>query len=142
MTLDGKPLESDATLASDAATDSNAVRRTAVLAMDVSNSMKAGGKFIEAKKAAQIFLDSAPKDLYVGIVTFAGKVSVAQKPSLDRAESARVIDKLSLSEGTYLYDGLQQAVRHSGLRRPAQHHRALRRPRHVDDAARHRHAAS
>ena len=112
MTLDGKPLKSDATLASDA---TNAVRRTAVIAVDVSNSMKAGGKFTEAKKAAQIFLDSAPKDLYVGIVTFAGKVSVAQRPSLDRAESGRVLDSLSLSEGTYLYDGLQQAVRTAGV---------------------------
>ena len=111
MTLDGKPLKSDATLASDA---TNAVRRTAVIAVDVSNSMKAGGKFTEAKKAAQIFLDSAPKDLYVGIVTFAGKVGVAQRPSLDRAESGRVLDSLSLSEGTYLYDGLQQAVRTAG----------------------------
>jgi tight adherence protein B len=111
LTLDGKPIEAQATLASDA---TNAVRRTAVLAVDVSNSMKTGGKFTEAKKAAQLFLNSAPKDLYVGIVTFAGKVSVAQRPSLDRARSARVLDSLRLSEGTYLYDGLQQAVRTAG----------------------------
>jgi tight adherence protein B len=111
MTLAGKPLESNATLASNAA---NAVRRTAILAVDVSNSMKDGGKFTEAKKAAKIFLDSAPKDLYVGIVTFAGKVTVAQKPSLDRAASGRVLDQLKLSEGTHLYDGLQQAVRTGG----------------------------
>ena len=111
MTLDGKALTSEATLASNA---TNAVRRTAVLAVDVSNSMRTSGKFREAKKAAQIFLDSAPKDLYVGIVTFAGRVSVAQQPSLDRNRSTRVLDSLRLSHGTYLYDGLQQAVRTAG----------------------------
>jgi tight adherence protein B len=110
--LDGTPLEATATLASDASTD--AVRRTAILAMDVSESMQADGKFVEAKRAAQIFLDSAPDDLYVGIVTFAGRVSVAQRPSLDRAASKAVVDGLRLSRGTFLYDGLRQAVASSG----------------------------
>ena len=111
MTVDGKPLAAKAALASDA---TNAVRRTAILAVDVSNSMKANGKFTEAKKAARLFLNAAPSDLYVGIVTFAGRVRVAQAPSLDRTASANVINKLSLSQGTYLYDGLQQAVRTAG----------------------------
>jgi tight adherence protein B len=111
MTAAGKPLDAKATLASDA---TNAVRRTAILAIDVSNSMKANGKFTEAKRAARLFLNAAPSDLHVGIVTFAGKVKVAQAPSLDRAASTKVIDGLSLSEGTYLYDGLRQAVRTAG----------------------------
>src|SRR5262245_45105814 len=58
------------------------VRRTTMLAIDVSNSM-AGAKFAAAKQAAQVFLSSVPADLYVGIVTFAGKVTVLQQPSLD-----------------------------------------------------------
>src|SRR3954451_6165244 len=66
VSLDGKPLEVTATLASDA---KNAVRRTAILAIDVSDSMGANGKFDEAKKAADIFLQSVPADLYVGVVT-------------------------------------------------------------------------
>ena len=105
--LDGKPLEASATLASDA---TDAVRRTAVLAIDVSNSMKSDGKFVEAKRAAQIFLASVPTDLYVGIVTFAGKVQVVQRPTLDRAASRRLVGGLRLSNGTLLYDGLRQAV--------------------------------
>ncbi len=100
-------LDAQATLASDA---TDAVRRTAVLAVDVSNSMKANDKFTEAKRAAQIFVDSAPDDLYVGIVTFAGTVTVAQRPTLDRSASVAVLNKLRLSAGTRLYDGLQQAV--------------------------------
>ena len=83
--LDGKPLKASAELASDAA---QTLRRTTILAIDVSDSM-AGDKFTEAKRAAQIFLDTAPDDLYVGIVTFAGDVTVAQEPSLDRAAPPR-----------------------------------------------------
>ena len=109
--LNGTPLKATAILASDA---KNAVRRTAILAVDVSDSMHAGGKFTEAKRAAQVFLASAPADLYVGIVTFAGKVTVAQQPSLDRGASKRVVNGLSLSYGTFLYDGLKQAVASSG----------------------------
>lgn len=111
VTLDGETVDATATLASDA---ERGVRRTAILAIDVSNSMSADGKFTEAKRAAKIFLDSAPTDLYVGVVTFAGKVTVAQKPSLDRAASTAVIEGLNLSRGTFLYDGLLRAVSVSG----------------------------
>jgi tight adherence protein B len=111
VSLDGTPLEASADVASQAG---NAVRRTAILAVDVSDSMSSNGKFDAAKQAAQIFLDSAPDDLYVGIVTFAGSVVVAQEPSLDRAASKAVVDGLRLSRGTFLYDGLRQAVTTSG----------------------------
>src|SRR4029079_19146192 len=74
----------------------------------------AGDKFTEAKRAAQIFLDSAPADLYVGIVTFAGTVKVAQEPSLDRDAATKVVDGLQLSRGTLLYPGIEEAVVRSG----------------------------
>ena len=99
VTLDGTPLDATAELASEAA---QTVRRTAILAIDVSESMK-GAKFTQAKSAAQVFLDSAPADLYVGIVTFAGSVSVAQDPTLDRTAASAVVDGLQLSYGTLLY---------------------------------------
>ncbi len=112
LSVDGEPLDATASLASEAGGDS--VRRTAILAIDVSDSMKTNNKFAEAKTAAQTFLNSVPDDLYVGIVTFAGKVQVAQEPTLDRAASSSVINGLQLSYGTFLYDGLRQAVRTSG----------------------------
>src|SRR6476646_6042532 len=87
VTLDGKDLPATAALASNA---KDAVRRTAILAIDVSDSMAANGKFTEAKRAADIFLQSAPADLYVGVVTFAGKVTVVQQPTLDRATTKTV----------------------------------------------------
>lgn len=111
VSLDGKPLDATATLASDA---KNGVRRTAILAIDVSDSMAANGKFDEAKKAADTFLQSVPADLYVGVVTFAGNVTVAQQPTLDRTATKSVVDNLQLSHGTLLYDGLLQAVQTSG----------------------------
>jgi tight adherence protein B len=111
VSLNGTKVTADATLASQA---HNAVRRTAVLAIDVSESMRANGKFTEAKRAAQIFIDSAPADLYIGVVTFAGKVAVAQEPTLDRSASKGVVDGLTLSRGTFLYDGLSQAVATTG----------------------------
>jgi tight adherence protein B len=93
------------------------VKRTTVLAIDVSDSM-AGAKFAAAKRAADVFLDSVPKDLRVGIVTFAGSVHVVQQPSLDRTASRRLVDGLRLSYGTHLYDGLSQAVQTSGATGP------------------------
>jgi tight adherence protein B len=111
VSLDGEPMDATATLATHA---KNAVRRTAILAIDTSNSMGAHGKFDEAKKAADIFLKSVPDDLYVGVVTFAGDVTVAQKPTLDRASTKAVVDNLQLSYGTLLYDGLLQALKTSG----------------------------
>jgi tight adherence protein B len=107
VSLNGKSLPATATLASDAA---HAVRRTAILAIDVSDSMAAGGKFAQAKTAADVFLDSVPKDLYVGVVTFAGKVTVAQQPTLDRASTKAVVNGLTVSRGTQLYNGLLKAT--------------------------------
>ena len=43
-------------------------------------------------------------------MTFAGKVQVVQRPTLDRAASRRLVGGLKLSHGTLLYDGLRQAV--------------------------------
>jgi tight adherence protein B len=111
VSLDGTALKATAALASQA---QNSVRRTAILAVDVSDSMAVNGKFDAAKQSAQIFMDSAPDDLYIGIVTFAGAVSVAQEPSLDREASKSVVDGLTMSRGTFLYDGLRQAVKSSG----------------------------
>jgi tight adherence protein B len=113
LTLDGKPLAAEAQLAS----GTGSVRRTTVLAIDVSNSM-AGAKFAAAKRASRIFLDSVPADVRVGIVTFAGDVEVLQRPSLDRSASRALVDGLQLSQGTYLYDGVSRAVQVSGTRGP------------------------
>ncbi|MGN6130567.1 MAG: type II secretion system F family protein [Nocardioidaceae bacterium] len=112
VSVDGTPLDATAALASSA--KGQKVRRTTILTIDVSKSMARNNRFTEAKQAADVFLDSAPKDVYVGIVTFASTVNVAQQPTLDRAASKAVIDNLKLSLQTHLYDGVKQAVTASG----------------------------
>ena len=110
VSLDGAPLPAEA----ESAGEAKAVERTALLAMDVSASMRRDNKFVEAQDAAKAFLAAAPDDLKVGIVTFAGDVEVAQEPTLDREASAAVIDGLTLSQKTRLYDGILEAVTASG----------------------------
>ena len=106
VTFDGTPLDAVAQPVDEAATT---VRRTSVLAVDVSDSMR-GAKFAAAKAAATAFLDDVPADVRVGLVTYAGEVRVAQEPTADVSEVAAAIDRLSLSRGTRLYDGLRSAV--------------------------------
>jgi tight adherence protein B len=110
VSLDDTVLPAEAEPAGEA----EAVQRTTILAIDVSSSMRRDNRFEEAQQAAKAFLDAAPDDLLVGIVTFASSVDVAQEPTLDRAASAEVIDGLTLSNQTLLYDGVLGAVAASG----------------------------
>lgn len=105
MTIGGRPTEATAVQAS----GSDVVRRTAILAIDTSNSMR-GARFDAAKAAAETFLDTAPADVYVGIVTFAADVTTAQAPTLDRDAARSVLDGLTLSRDTRLYDGVLAAI--------------------------------
>jgi tight adherence protein B len=112
VTVNDAPLKASADLAA-SADASEQVRRTAILAIDTSNSMR-GDRFEQAKAAAKAFLESAPRDVQVGIVAFAGSVEVVQPPSLDRDAAAAVIDDLSLSLQTRLYDGVIAATQAAG----------------------------
>jgi tight adherence protein B len=105
VTVDGKAAEATAAPADSDAT----VRRTAVLAIDTSNSMK-GSRFDAAKVAAHEFIATVPADVYVGIVTFAGEVTTVLPPTTDRGAAQTVLDGLTLAKGTRLYDGTIQAV--------------------------------
>jgi tight adherence protein B len=111
VSMSGRPQEAQAEIASQSA---DVVRRTAVLAIDVSDSMAAGDKFTKAKAAADAFLRTAPPDVYVGLVTFAGTVKEVQEPTLDRAKLVEEINGLSLSFGTRLFDGVRTAVAATG----------------------------
>jgi len=83
------------------------------MAIDVSNSMR-GERFAQAKQAAKAFLNAAPADVLVGIVAFAGDVRTVQEPTLDREELSQVVDALTLSRQTRLYDGVSKAVNAAG----------------------------
>jgi tight adherence protein B len=90
------------------------VRRTTVMVIDTSNSMK-GERFEAAKLAATEFINTVPDDVYVGIVSFDSQVETALEPSLDRAAAQGVIDGLALERDTRLYDGVVQGVDVAGV---------------------------
>jgi tight adherence protein B len=89
------------------------IKRTTVLALDVSDSMK-GERFEAAKQAALTYLDNAPADVAVGLVTFAGEVTVIDSPTTDHASLEQAIGDLALSRGTALYDGVLEALVQAG----------------------------
>jgi tight adherence protein B len=109
VTFDGKPV--DATAQTAANTDQ--VKRTTVLAIDTSDSMK-GPKIAAAKAAANTYLDTVPANVAVGIVTFDNDVVVRLAPSLDRDAARAVINGLTLNFQTKLYDGVKSAVAATG----------------------------
>jgi tight adherence protein B len=73
-----------------------------------------GERFAAAQAAARTFLDTVPDDVYVGVTTFAGQVTPALAPTLDRAKARSVVDGLTLSRQTSLYDGVIAATKMAG----------------------------
>ncbi|MDN4163486.1 type II secretion system F family protein [Nocardioides abyssi] len=109
VTVDGVETPATAAPAEAAA----AVRRTTVLAIDTSNSMR-GDRFGSAKAAALAFVRTAPKDVEIGIVSFAGTVDEVLAPTTDRDAARDVIRALTLSQETMLHDGVLAAVELAG----------------------------
>ena len=109
VTVDGE----EAVATAEATDDTLTIARTAVLALDTSESMR-GQRFAAAQGAARAFLSRVPDDVAVGIVTFAGDVQPALQPTTDRVAAAEVVDQLDLSPRTRLYDGVLAAVDMAG----------------------------
>jgi len=109
VTIDGQPTDATAALAA----TQDEVKRTTVLAIDTSGSMK-GDRIAAAKTAALTYLDTVPANVQVGIVTFANTVDVRQAPSLDRAASKDLINGLTLQSNTALYQGVSAAIDATG----------------------------
>lgn len=89
------------------------VGRTAVLAIDTSNSMR-GQRFAAAKAAATQFLDVVPADVRIGIVTFNREVTTTLAPTVDRQAARDAIEELTLARGTRLHDAIISAVALTG----------------------------
>jgi Ca-activated chloride channel family protein len=107
---------------------------TVVLVLDTSRSMLsrdvAPTRLAAAKQAALRFLDRAPERLRVGLVTFAGDVTVAAFPTHEGEqvrESVAAITRWQAGGGTAIGDALARAVEvggdafgEAGLRAPSQ----------------------
>ena len=79
-------------------------RTSIMLAMDVSLSMRVADvqptRLVAAQEAAKLFLRELPKNIEVGLVTFAGSTQVAQQATLDRASLVAAIDGFQMQTGT------------------------------------------
>ncbi len=89
-------------------------RETIMLAMDVSGSMRATdvlpNRLVASQNAAKAFLTELPRNVRVGIVTFAGTASVVQPPTLSREDLVTAIDKFQMQRGTAIGNGIVVAL--------------------------------
>lgn len=79
-------------------------RSTIMLAMDTSRSMRVADvrptRMVAAQDAAKAFLLELPRNIDVGLVTFAGSAQVAQPATLDRPSLIGAIDAIQMQMGT------------------------------------------
>jgi tight adherence protein B len=86
-------------------------RVDAVLAIDVSNSMR-GGPLSTALAAARTFVAGVPASMPLGVVTFSDEPTVLSPLAEDRASVERAVTSIgdSTSAGTALFDAVATAV--------------------------------
>ena len=89
-------------------------RTTIILAIDVSLSMRVSDvkptRMVAAQEAAKLFLRELPKNVEVGLVTFAGTAQVAQAATLDRESLATAIDGFQLQRATAVGNAIVVAL--------------------------------
>ena len=87
---------------------------TIILAMDVSLSMRVTdvkpNRLVAAQEAAKAFLKDLPRNVRVGIVTFAGTAQVVQPATLNREDLVAAIDKFQMQRGTAIGSGIVVAL--------------------------------
>jgi Ca-activated chloride channel family protein len=86
------------------------IEQTVILAMDVSGSMRATdvepNRLIASQNAAKAFLSELPRNVRVGIVSFAGTAAVVLPPSLSREDAIAAIDRFQLQRATAIGSGI------------------------------------
>lgn len=88
--------------------------RTLVVAVDVSLSMLAEdvppSRIQAAQSTVKAFISDLPRDIRVGLVTFAGTAQVAHRVTDDRAELMAAVDRFRLQRATATGSGLLLAM--------------------------------
>ena len=83
---------------------------TVILAFDVSNSMRAKDleptRIEAAKAAAREFVERQPRSIRIGVVAFGDSAVAVLRPSNEKKEVIAAINRLSVSGGTSLGQGL------------------------------------
>jgi len=84
--------------------------RTIILAMDVSGSMRAEdvkpNRLVASQEAAKTFVNNLPREVRVGVVSFAGTAAVVQAPTTSREDILAAIDRFQLQRGTATGSGI------------------------------------
>jgi Ca-activated chloride channel homolog len=84
--------------------------RTIMLAMDVSGSMRAEdvkpNRLVASQEAAKAFVQALPREVRVGVVSFAGTAAVVQAPTTSRDDVIAAIDRFQLQRGTATGSGI------------------------------------
>ena len=84
--------------------------RTIMLAMDVSGSMRAEdvkpNRLVASQEAAKAFVGNLPREVKVGVVSFAGTAAVVQAPTTSRDDVIAAIDRFQLQRGTATGSGI------------------------------------
>jgi len=79
-------------------------QQTIILAMDVSGSMRAAdvqpNRLAASQAAAKAFVADLPRDVRIGVVSFAGTASVVQYPTQNREDVLAAIDRFQLQRAT------------------------------------------
>ena len=85
-------------------------QRTIMLAMDVSGSMRATdvepNRMVASQNAAKAFVNALPRDVRVGIVSFAGTAAVVQAPTVSRDDIIAAIDRFQMQRATATGSGI------------------------------------
>jgi Ca-activated chloride channel family protein len=85
-------------------------QRTIILAIDVSGSMRAAdvlpSRMVAAQEAAKAFVNDLPREVRVGVVSFAGTAAVVQAPTTSREDVIAAIDRFQLQRGTATGSGI------------------------------------
>jgi Ca-activated chloride channel homolog len=84
--------------------------RTIMLAMDVSGSMRAEdvkpNRLVASQEAAKAFINKLPREVRVGVVSFAGTAAVVQAPTNSRDDVIKAIERFQLQRGTATGSGI------------------------------------
>ncbi len=91
------------------AQSASSVERSAILLIDRSGSMRETG-MATVRSSVQQFLQIVPKDIEVGVVSFADTPTLDVAPTQDHAAIQAAVDGLKSSGDTALYDGLGLAI--------------------------------
>ena len=84
--------------------------RTIMLAMDVSGSMRAEdvkpNRLVASQEAAKTFVNNLPREVKVGVVSFAGTAAVVQAPTTSHEDVIAAIDRFQLQRATATGSGI------------------------------------